>query len=937
MFTQDYKSTFSDANYYFKTGWSMKSQYQLNLKPKLLSAAIAATAALPGGAYAANDMLVEEVIVTVDRREQNLQDFAGTVQAFTGEELESLGVTNDFRTLQNAVTGLHISNQEGKLEVFLRGIGSSDSDFASDPSVATHYNGIYLPRPRSIGPMFFDVERVEVNKGPQGTVRGRNATGGTINIISKRPDMDEASADLKVGFGDLSQRHFEGVFNIPAGETFAARIAYYQEQRDSYMDNAFTGSADLLDSLAGQGSRIADAFGGNIEAPGELDDQALRVSLLWEPNDNFSAYVLADKVEQRGSGTPGAFTGRSLSAGFDIDDLDDPYEQYFVNEGAMENDIDGFATTLTYMFDGWGIEYNGSIREYDFTHRNAAREWQIGMDFPNFQGDTSDSARAEAEAVILGNEQTAYGNFTQAETSETTVHEIRVFADNDQRFRWSAGYFNLQEDFSWASQDFSHGWWGDCDWFQDGTVCGWLNGLSSENRNDDSEVKSQAVYFDGTFDLNETFRLKAGIRWTDEEKTANEANAQYQLVLTDEALTALGLSGPQDIVMGTNGLELTGAGDRPSNIVPLGNSADTRQYFLDGIASWGANDNFDELIAWDPTQFQVVISSDFNSDGLGNVTKKYEDNYVDWRLGFETDLSEDNLLYGTVSTGTRSGGINRPLPGADSSVDVSWDPEELVVYEVGSKNVFDWGVLNGAMFYYDYKEKVLQGLVSVNQPGCDPTISTCSVNHIQNQNAADATLWGLELDGSVYLPAAMKLNWNLLYLNAEFGDGSEVIDTRQPGQALVDIDGNKLPNTSEWNFNLALEQTLDFDWGSADWKVSGNYRSEFFLSPFNSKGYDADGNSIPLEQMTVATHWLIDGAGFNQADGNFLLDKVPSTFIINLNAGINFGSDEQYRVEGWVSNVTDETYSTKAFINDSVNIRFLNPPRMWGVRVAASF
>jgi iron complex outermembrane receptor protein len=428
--------------------------------PRLLAASIFAmpvTALGQSAGTGTEDLVMEEIIVTASRREQNLQEYAGTIQAFSGEDLTSMNVTNDFRTLQYAVTGLNISNQEGKIEVYLRGIGSSDSDFASDPAIATHYNGIYLPRPRSIGPMFFDVERVEVHKGPQGTLRGRNAVGGTINIISNKPNMDGFSGQVKAGVGEFDYREAEGVFNFTATDELAFRLAARYEKRDSYMKNALADSLDELDDLAGNAERLKDALGDNVDAPGAIDNTAVRLSMLWEPGDNFSAFVLADWVNEEGSSTPGAFTGRALAAGYDIDDLDDPYYQYFVNQGAMNNDIWGIAATLQYDFDSWTLEYNGSYREYDFQHRNAAREWQIGMDYPG--------ARAEAEAVILGNEQTAYGNFTQNENSRTTINELRAFGNSlDDRLNWTAGMFLMSEKFSWSSQDFSHGWWGDCDW-----------------------------------------------------------------------------------------------------------------------------------------------------------------------------------------------------------------------------------------------------------------------------------------------------------------------------------------------------------------------------------------------------------------------------------------------------------------------------------------
>ena len=220
----------------------------------------------------------------------------------------------------------------------------------------------------------------------------------------------------------------------------------------------------------------------------------------------------------------------------------------------MDNEISGIAATLDYEFDSWTLEYNGSYREYDFQNWNAAREWQIGMDYP--------TAAEQFAAVVLGNEQSAYGAFNQSETSSTMINEIRAFANAGEKLQWTAGAFFMDEDFSWASQEISHGWWGDCDWFQPGTVCGWLNGLNGENRNDDSTVKSRAGYLDGVYSLTDRTRVIAGVRWTDDEKIANESNANYQLVFTDEALAALGLNGPEDIILGTNGYILTRAGDR---------------------------------------------------------------------------------------------------------------------------------------------------------------------------------------------------------------------------------------------------------------------------------------------------------------------------------------------------------------------------------------
>ena len=133
---------------------------------------------------------IEEVIVTVERRNINLQDFAGTAVSITGEELDMGGIINIADLAEN-VPGLDIGNNGGNLEVWVRGIGSSNNTELGDPAAAFHFNGVYIPRPSGIGSAFFDIQRVEVNVGPQGTIRGRNAMAGSINAISWDPGLED--------------------------------------------------------------------------------------------------------------------------------------------------------------------------------------------------------------------------------------------------------------------------------------------------------------------------------------------------------------------------------------------------------------------------------------------------------------------------------------------------------------------------------------------------------------------------------------------------------------------------------------------------------------------------------------------------------------------------------------------------------------------------
>lgn len=921
-------------------------------KPSVMTLALVAAGLQTQPVLAADEEAkdIERIEVTTQRRTQSIQDVSATVQSFSGDQLQALAVNNDFQNLQNVVSGLHIAKQEGKVEVYLRGIGSSDSDFSSDPSVATHYNGVYLPRPRSIGPMFFDVERVEVNKGPQGTLRGRNATGGAINIISKRPEFDEFYGYAQVGLGNFDLRTTETVINMPLSDTLAVRAAIATDKHDSHYSNA---------------------YGDAVEAPGALDNAAYRLSLLWEPNDRFSAYILADKVDEEGTGYPGAFTGRALSAGYDVDELDDPWNQYFKTTGAQSNDIRGFATTLTYNFDRFSVEYNGSLRSYEFSNRNASREWQLGMVYPGSDAEASyqayfrddypaDGARANAFPQRLNMQDT----FFQSEESSTITHELRFFSDDSGDLVWSAGAFYLKEEYDYVSWNLNDGagYTVDC-WFQEDTLCAFQDGLGGENRGDGSEVESKAVFGDITYKLSDKTRVLAGLRWSEDKKTANESNIKYMLMIPDALVEEYGLSVNKNtapfvtgLTLGGNGVGLTAPGDRgalPTTICsgwdPCGDgyTADPYNlaYFLSGI-NFGNGDNLDDFLTQYADQVEVRVQSDFYTDDnpYASSSDVYEDDYIDWRLGIEHDLSKDHMLYATLSTGTRSGGINRPIVLASGEkLARSWEPEELLVYELGSKMSFEVGdypvVLNTALFYYDYTDKVVQNLVSVPDPLPDDPERENSF--VFSANSADASLLGLEIDGRMGLPYDLSLNWNFAYLDSEFKD-SRVLDTRG-GNNLVSIDGNRLPNTSKVNLNLKLSQFVELDWGalrSFDWTISASYRSSYYLTPYNNKGYAVDdsGNSyqIPLIEMTPGNNLALSDTG-GESNGLFFSDEVDAYTQINLNAGFNFGRDEQFRVDAYINNVTEEVYSGKGFINESVNIRFLNSPRTWGVRFKAMF
>src|SRR5690606_35883353 len=119
--------------------------------------------------------------------------------------LTSIGV-KDVRELSVTVPGLQVANQESGTSIFIRGVGSDNFTELGDPAVALHVDGVYMPRPRGLGNMFYDIARVEVNSGPQGTLRGRNAVGGAVNIVTNQPKYGEFESSAAATFGSYALR-----------------------------------------------------------------------------------------------------------------------------------------------------------------------------------------------------------------------------------------------------------------------------------------------------------------------------------------------------------------------------------------------------------------------------------------------------------------------------------------------------------------------------------------------------------------------------------------------------------------------------------------------------------------------------------------------------------------------------------------------------------
>ena len=223
----------------------------------LAGAALSATAQTqPQAAPEAKADALETVVVTAQRVSQLASKTPIALTALSPEELRSAGATTAVN-LTNLVPNVLISaGSSASTDISIRGIASTNTTEVGDPAAAFHIDGIYLGRPQSAGATFYDLERVEVLRGPQGTLYGRNATAGAINLITNKPGKKFA-AEVNAEFGNYNRRMLEALVNVPVNETLALRAVVSSSKRDGYLvtaspTNGFSRSRDDADNLSGR-------------------------------------------------------------------------------------------------------------------------------------------------------------------------------------------------------------------------------------------------------------------------------------------------------------------------------------------------------------------------------------------------------------------------------------------------------------------------------------------------------------------------------------------------------------------------------------------------------------------------------------------------------------------------------------------------------------
>lgn len=873
-----------------------RSRLRLALTPlafatMAFSAAAQDTATQTGPPANDDAATLDAVIVTVERREQDLQKYAGTAQVISGDDARALGINNELRNIQAVVPGLSMSNQEGNLEIFIRGVGSANNTELGDPGAAPHINGAYIARPRGLGGMFYDIERVEINKGPQGTLRGRNALAGSLNIVTKRPDLEQFGGFVQLEAGNRDHQAGEFAINLPLGGWAALRFAGYKVEKDSSFRNA---GADQ-----------------SLDPAGIQNEKGGRVSFLYQPDDKLSVFAMADMGKEGGTGYPGANIFTAAEAGFSPDDLNLRDVVYRGRQGTLDSTNWGALANVSYDFGPVVAEYNTSYRDVDYRQTNAASE---GILWPG--RDVSPRGPGNPDGFDYDNFSTQYWETL----SQSTTHELRLSSSGEGRFNWTGGAFHFNEDQQVGYLSLS----------DKGT---WFSG--TEFTMPKVNGRSTALFADGTFDVNDRTRLKAGVRRTREAKSRYGIGGNWALGLP-------GVGGDFATRLGTEGFEPAFMKRPNFDVTGLTSQADMARFLLQGILQHGQRDTIADQIGAVPDggDFGCVDRPDIGGDTIDCPYQSWVQvnsipsqqfgesrfQFTDWRTGVEFDLTDDHMLYATVSTGHKAGGFNDTFD--VNEIPETFSPESIKAYEIGSKMSHRWfgrpGNFNVSAFYYDYTDQVFQDLavISLNPDGEPAGYS------LVNRNIGRSAIYGIEAESVTRFGAGFMLHINALALDSEIKQGT-VGDARSQNYdfggvtSLIDLTGNELPLASRFTGNVRVQQMSELPFGTLDWQLLASYRSAYYLTQYNNRDVvyvDQAGDFVREESAAEA--------GFP--------DRQRGE--VTLNAGIGITSlDGRWRYELYGSNLLDNDVSQKALVGSRLNIRFLNDARAYGMRVRYQF
>ncbi len=851
-------------------------------------AVVAANSTLAAG-------MLEEVVVTAEKREQNLQDAPVSIEVLTEAGIENQGIV-DITSLFAAIPGVQgyeAPSSRGNVSFSLRGIGTGNpNSVSSDPANAMYIDGVYLGKATGNGVDAMDLERIEVLKGPQGTLYGRNSIGGAINFITKKPG-EELGAKVKVSAGDYGYEAANVRFDVPLSDNLGMAVSGYTRKRDDLYDNSNT-SLDGFENLDRSGHRLSlrftpsdnlsidysyshdeldehsqmmDVVGFNPRAPGvvaaagfpsavavDSAERAQTVGVLAGYVAQYRDYGLLPNVPQVNT-----FLGWADDfIAWTNDELSSVNSKPGLGSSDMSsratNDVDAHSLTISYK-----IEDMGAFGDVEFKSITGTRE-ATALNSADLDGINNANIITDLPLLTIGGlffDDVVPNNIGIYSIDGAAEFGLALKMVDAIEERGSAPVFNNysvtdHEQFSQELQmvgstdtlDYAVGlyYYDDESSFRNHRIASFPLG-TSDTSSHDVAAEATSVYGQFTYRASEESKvaITAGLRYTEETKdvtylwrgyNSNFINMFYPKLLTGNA------------------------------------------------AAYNLNDNY-------VTNEQAETLP----ERAGIYGRKFSEDFsnLSGRLTVQYDLSDDANIYATYSTGYRSGGFNGDyFDQVNDSAD-AFNEEEIESMELGYKSMFWDGraQLNAALYSYDYTDLQVSTVLT---EGSKVTSAIA--------NAGSASRDGVEMSLRVAPTDNLLVSLAWSHINGDFDEYPAVYGSPTDGAAVLPLNNvaqrAMVPDDS---FNLGVDWNI-MESGSnlLALSISAAYQDETVSIPVSTAVYNTNANPAPDTPVAYA--------------------QMPNNERTIVNARLSWTKalqDSNVVIALWGKNLLDEDYRNFGF------------------------
>jgi len=838
----------------------------------------------PQAEEAVNDNVI---IVTATRRAEDVQDIPIAVTAVSQEQLDKQGVVN-VQNITAVSPSFSTSNAQvasGSVVLRIRGVGTTSNNIGFESAVGIFVDGAYQSRPAVALSEFVDIERVEVLRGPQGTLFGRNTSAGALNITTARPDVSEFGGFVNATYGNRDLLNLQGAVNVPlVQDSLALRLTGAYRERDGYVTVVDANGSEVGESNGSDQWLVRGQVGWDT-------DSGIRGRLIFDYSKSEAGCCAAIELLQSGVETAGLFGAVGLGARGGMAGpvvATDPFDQATAEEARRERIASANFAPIADV-DQWGI--TGEIEfpisdNIDLVYVGSYRDFSS---FENYDSDFSGLDLFDIDGLEVD--------------IETMTHELRLQGDAfDGRVSWLVGGYYSDEsivstvDASLGTQydQFSGALFAAATGgatitpgsplFIGATPLALFSGgadasvTSSVNQyTQDSE--SWSIFTHNVIDLTDSLSLTLGARWSDESKSGG-----YQQLASNPGACP-------GIVSNILGAPVNGAPAIPAPFVPT--------TLILGCFPFVAPADFAPGGIPAPTLLPLPRTFPGPFSDVGD----FEDEELIYTIKLGYDFDNVNL-YGGFTHGYKSGGFNLDTTAAIGGTDPRFDSEEVDAYEVGMKTRFldDAVTLNVALFLEEFSNFQVLEFTGAQ---------------FQTFNVPKAESKGIEIETVIRPTTGLTINGALTVIDASYPDDCA---TSADALRVQNLCGAELTNAPDI-VGIMGANYEDYIGDSLRWFVNGQIRME------SDRRTSTQPSTPPTTAADLGNTPLLP---FDVQDG---------TAKVNMRVGIG-SAEENWTLEAFVNNLTNEhtrgvTFSTT--LRSGSRSTFIQEPRSYGLTVRTKF